>query len=34
MQLVFDRLNSLGYVTSIYGEPRMYGASLRVNFGE
>jgi Outer membrane receptor proteins, mostly Fe transport len=24
---------SFGYVTSIYGEPRMYGASLRVNFG-
>lgn len=26
--------NSLGFVTSIYGEPRMYGASLRVNFGD
>lgn len=26
--------NSLGFVTSIYGEPRMYGASLRINFGD
>ncbi|MCP1470612.1 iron complex outermembrane receptor protein [Sphingobium sp. OAS761] len=25
---------SLGYVTSIYGEPRMYGLSLRYHFGE
>jgi len=26
--------NSLGFVTSIYGEPRMYGASIRVRFGD
>jgi iron complex outermembrane receptor protein len=29
----YNNLVSNGYITSLYGEPRMYGVQLRYHFG-